>query len=218
MATRHPYVISNGALNGTITHLRSSFPDTVTPATLKKLGFAPGSERLIINTLKFLGIIDDDGSGIEAAKETFLLDDEAFQQGFRALVRSSYAGLFDLHKDGAWQLQRDSLVQFFRTNDKTTAIVGQRQAKTFLLLCQISGYGELKTTHTPRRAKATAAKGQVANNAKVAAAAPSTLNEMPPTMPRVGLTVRIELNLPANGTQGTYDRIFKSIRENLIDG
>ncbi len=217
MATRHPYVISNAALSSTVTHLRNSFPDTVTSVTLKKLGFAPGSESRVINMLNFLGIIDDDGKGIEVAKETFLLDDAAFQQGFRAFVRSSYAGLFDLHKDGAWQLQRDRLIQFFRTNDKTTAIVGQRQARTFSVLCQISGYGEPKT-RPPRRAKATAVKAHVANNAKEAAAALASPTETPPVMPQVGLTVRIELNLPADGSQETYDRIFKSIRENLLDG
>jgi len=36
---------------------------------------------------------------------------------------------------------------------------------------------------------------------------------MPP-----GLTVRIEVNLPADGDQETYDNIFRSIRKNLIDG
>jgi hypothetical protein len=30
--------------------------------------------------------------------------------------------------------------------------------------------------------------------------------------------VRIEINLPADGDQETYDRIFKSIRENLLNG
>lgn len=34
----------------------------------------------------------------------------------------------------------------------------------------------------------------------------------------VGLTVRIEVNLPADGNQQTYDNIFRSIRKNLIDG
>ena len=214
MATRHPYVISNGALSGTITHLRSSFPDTVTSATLKKLGFAPGSESRIINTLKFLGIVDDDGSGIEAAKETFLLDDAAFQQGFRALVRSSYADLFDLHKDGAWELQRDSLVQFFRTNDKTTAIVGQRQAKTFMLLCRLSGSGEQKVDQ-PRK-KVTSIKASAAKQPAQGVVAPAVDLTRPSL--DVGLTVRIELNLPASESQETYDRIFKSIRENLLDG
>jgi hypothetical protein len=34
----------------------------------------------------------------------------------------------------------------------------------------------------------------------------------------VGLTVRIEVNLPAAADQETYDRIFRSIRENLLNG
>lgn len=33
----------------------------------------------------------------------------------------------------------------------------------------------------------------------------------------MALTVRIEINLPAGGSQETYDNIFKSIRANLIN-
>ncbi len=32
-----------------------------------------------------------------------------------------------------------------------------------------------------------------------------------------GLTVRIEINLPADADQETYDKIFRSIKENLIN-
>lgn len=31
------------------------------------------------------------------------------------------------------------------------------------------------------------------------------------------MTVRIEINLPAEGSQETFDNIFKSIKANLID-
>jgi hypothetical protein len=34
----------------------------------------------------------------------------------------------------------------------------------------------------------------------------------------VGLTVRIEINVPVASDQITYDMIFKSIRENLLRG
>ncbi|MDE2180489.1 MAG: hypothetical protein KGJ40_06545 [candidate division NC10 bacterium] len=34
----------------------------------------------------------------------------------------------------------------------------------------------------------------------------------------VGLTVRIEINLPAQGDQETHDRIFQSIKQNLLNG
>lgn len=32
-----------------------------------------------------------------------------------------------------------------------------------------------------------------------------------------GLTVRVEVNLPPAADQETYDRIFRSIRENLLN-
>ena len=35
---------------------------------------------------------------------------------------------------------------------------------------------------------------------------------------QLGLTVRIEINLPPSGDQATYDAIFKSIRANLLNG
>lgn len=33
----------------------------------------------------------------------------------------------------------------------------------------------------------------------------------------IGLTVRVEINLPTDGSKETYDNIFKSIKENLIN-
>lgn len=33
-----------------------------------------------------------------------------------------------------------------------------------------------------------------------------------------GLTVRVEINLPTAEDQAVYDRIFRSIRENLLHG
>jgi hypothetical protein len=34
----------------------------------------------------------------------------------------------------------------------------------------------------------------------------------------LGLTVRVEINLPADGSKETYDAIFKSIKKNLLGG
>lgn len=80
---------------------------------------------------------------------------------------------------------------------------------------------------TPRAAPAKASKAQVEKQAKAAerfdsqkdaisgaekpAVGTSSLGGV------VGLTVRVEINLPAGGNKETYDAIFKSIRENLID-
>lgn len=214
MAEKHPYVVSIKGLHDTITQLRASFPATVTTDTLRRLGFAPASEQKVINVLKFLGVIDNNGSGTEVAKKAFRQHDDAlFQEGFRELVQSSYPALFELHGDTTWQLPRDRLVQFFRNIDETNANVGQRQARTFSLLRELSGYGGLKADRSSaanaRRIKASATRKPEQ------AAAPGTTPAVTAVTPQVGLTVRIELNLPADASRETYDHIFKSIRKNF---
>lgn len=218
MATKHPYVTAIGWLDKTIAHLRSSFPPTVDSGVLKKLGFAPNNESYVINVLRFLKVIDADGAGTGAAKAAFLQhDDAAFQQQFGELVQSSYTALFDLHGDGAWEQTLDSLIQFFRTTDSTTGVVGRLQAKTFMQLSQLAGHGA-----PTRRVQKDTPSGRPSKESKTkkAATVSAPRSASPPegAKPQMGLTVRIEINLPADGSQETYDRIFKSIRENFLDG
>jgi len=123
------------------------------------------------------------------------------------------------------------LISYFRNSDHTSAIVGQRQASTFQALATLSG----KTDGTPRAAapKAKRAESPIPKAAKAKASAKTPLAaeipaapKAPPASPATGagntsgmaLTVRVEINLPAGGDQETYDRIFKSIRENLLNG
>ena len=218
MATRHPYVSAIGGLDRTITHLRSSFPQIVDSAALKKLGFAPNNESYVINVLRFLNIIDADGGGTDVAKEAFLHhDDTEFQQQFSKLVLSSYTALFDLHGDSAWGQSLDSLIQFFRTTDATSAVVGRRQAATFLHLSQLAGHGTPIDRKPKRTPSATSSKER---RTKRAVTTSASVSAPPPerAKPQMGLTVRIEINLPADGSQETYDRIFMSIRENFLNG
>ena len=82
----------------------------------------------------------------------------------------------------------------------------------------LSGYNELPAV-TQKKA---AAKAVTSAKPKAASAEPKKV-DVPKTPvvnsfePRVGLTVRIEVNLPADGDEEVYDRIFRSIRKNLID-
>jgi len=226
MADRHPYITSAGGLIQVITHLRGSFPALLTADTLKKLGYAPKNETYIISTLRFLGLIDKDGSKTEAAGKIFSLhQDKDFQKAFAQLVTTEYKDLFALHGEKTWGLDSSQLITFFRQNDQSSAIVGQRQANTFLTLSGFSGHHELPelkgtskadidTKPKKKREKATPLKVTKAQEN-------SELKKDENGGPKardVGLTVRIEINLPAEGTQETYDRIFKSIKENLLNG
>ncbi|MGB8952605.1 MAG: DUF5343 domain-containing protein [Candidatus Aminicenantales bacterium] len=226
MADKHPYITSAGGLIQVINHLRSSFPASLTADTLKKLGYAPKNETYIISTLRFLGLIDKDGGKTEAAGKIFSLhQDKDFQKAFAQLVTTGYKELFALHGEKTWGLNSSQLITFFRQNDQSSAIVGKRQANTFLTLSGLSGHHELpeakgtSKTDADKKPKKKQAKATPLEVTKAKEKSePKTGVNGGLKVRDVGLTVRIEINLPAEGTQETYDRIFKSIRENLLNG
>src|SRR5215813_4803745 len=109
----HPYSTSNKGLLQAVAHLRKSFPGTVTAETLKKLNIAPNNESYVINVLRFLGVLDDQGKKVPEAGKIFSAhEDGAFAKGFGSLVESSYKELFELHGQGAWTLAEDDLIAF----------------------------------------------------------------------------------------------------------
>lgn len=228
MADKHPYVSAPGGLVQVITHFRKSFPATVTAETLRKLGYAPKNESYVLNVLRHLEMIDDQGQRTATAQKVFSQhDDSAFAKQFADLVKKAYSGLFELHGDASWTLDQEALITFFRSSDQTTDIVGKRQASTFQLLAGFAGHKDVpeakprkkdaskQAVRPARRSTADRNRGAPASQAQNAN---ETEKHNTSSGSAVGLTVRIEINLPADGDQETYDRIFKSIRENLLNG
>jgi hypothetical protein len=136
------------------------------------------------------------------------------------MMKKAYSDLLSLHGEKVWDLDSNALVTYFRQSDQTSAVVGNRQATTFQTLAAFAGHGEV-----PSARQSTTRKGKsVANSTKEKTPKKLKANERPLSNVGTGggkdfgLTVRIEINLPADGNQATYDRIFKSIRENLLNG
>ena len=216
MANRHPYSPGFGGVKAAISQLQNSFPSTVTSETLKKLGIAPKNESYIINILRFIGAIDEEGKKTEDARRVFSKSGEDFEKDFEGMIKTSYADLFALHGDAAWALPTDKLKAFFRHSDQTTDLVGMLQAATFQLLATFAGHAQVPAPTQPTQPKPlkiTPAK----KNAPAQVAVPAPLIHKEEST-RLGLTVRVEVNLPPGGDQETYDRIFRSIRENLLNG
>ena len=225
MSNKHPYVISNGPLIQIINHLRNSFLSKLSSDTLKKLGYAKKNESYVINTLRFIGIIDEEGSKTDiAAKEFVKHADEDFQKGFSNLVKKAYSELFALHSDATWSLGSDPLITFFRQHDRSSAIVGRKQASTFKALAALSGYGDMPEPKastkggSSKRSAKSSRRGKKTEKIQLPPSSQSGSNHTDKKSGAFGLTVRVEVNLPAEGDQETYDRIFKSIKENLLNG
>ena len=218
MPTSHPYISGPGNITKLVNQLRKSFPSVVDSSTVKKLGLASNNESFLINILQFIGVIDLENKRSEKSSKIFNLhNDEEFCKAFSGLVKSAYSALFDLHGDASWTLSTDELITFFRQNDQTGEAIGKRQANTFKTLSAISGYLE---SIEPIIKKNTAIKTKVVKPTKEtkSKAIIDDLNAGKQKNSEIGLSVRIEINLPADGTKETYDNIFKSIRENLLNG
>lgn len=207
LAERHPYSPSPGGITAAINQFRNSFPPTVNAETLRSLAIAPNNESYVINTLRFIGAIDKEGKQTDKAA-IFYQGDGEFQKSLEEMLKAAYKDLFSAYKDETWKQTSDKLISFFRSKDKTTALVGKLQAATFQLLASLAGHG---TPPEPASPKKTTPKPPKPTKDKP---------DPPPASGRdkeVGLTVRIEVNLPPSGDQETYDRIFRSIRENLLN-
>ncbi len=224
MPTKHPYTASAGQLTSTFVQLRQSLPPQITAETLQKLGLAPKNESYVLNVLRFLDLLGEDGNVVEANKEVFYQPDPGFAKAIERLVKEKYADLFRHFGDDAWTAEKSKLVSYFRTTDSSSATVGNRQAGTFLTLAGLAGHGEIPVAR-PRgtngdqngRAGGSKPRRQTSRKSRVTPGA-TPGDDSSASARQFGLTVRIEVNLPENGDQEQYDRIFRSIRENLIDG
>ncbi|WP_323687521.1 MULTISPECIES: DUF5343 domain-containing protein [unclassified Rhizobium] len=220
----HPYISGPGNITQMIGFLRKNFPATVSSDTVKKYQLASNNESYVINALQFIGIIDEEGKRTDKGHEVLLLPQGEFESAFASLVREAYTDLFEIRGEEAWTLSKAELTAYFRTNDKTSEVIGGRQAGVFQVFSVLAGNEQQTTPAKPRAAssngnsksiKPKPAKVKPAETATEATTAPVSVHTS--SRRDMALTVRIEINLPAEGSQETYDNIFKSIKANLID-
>lgn len=217
----HPYISGAGNITQMIGFLRKNFPATVSSDTVKKLGVASKNESYVINVLQFLGLIDEQGKRTDEGHAVMTKHGEAeFQSSFEAIVKSAYSDLFDLRGDDAWTMNKEQLIGYFRSADKTSDVIGGRQAGVFVALRELAGHqAEEAPAAKPKAASAGKTKA-LAKKVKPVEQKEVVQDVPPPPLKQhngdMALTVRIEINLPAEGTQETYDAIFKSIKANLF--
>jgi hypothetical protein len=217
----YPYISGLAALSKAFDQLRKNFPAKVDAAYLKRFQIAPSNESYVIGILRFLDLIDDEGNKNDSKIDIFLGSDDKFQAGMDAVLRDAYAGLFAEMGDDAYKTPREDLGHWFRVSDKTSELVGGRQAGTFLALAAMAGKSDAPSPRATTTVKPRTGATKAATNGK------KTADVKPPPSPAdpivkqqqqsdVGLTVRIEVNLPAGGDADTYDAIFASIKRHLI--
>ncbi len=220
MAVTYPYATHLTGLNNTIRQLRAAFPQKVNADHLKKLGLAQGNESSVLQTLRFVGLFSEEGDkNPEAGKAFVLTADAEFGKAFGAMVRRAYGNLFETLGENAWTVGKDRLITFFRQSDQTSARVGEQQAITFLALAAFAGHGEAPVSSGNGSKRTTPATRRPRERAPEKPPVPTVVMPTPVTTGNaLNVTVRIELNIPAVDNQEIYDKLFRSIRENLVNG
>jgi Family of unknown function (DUF5343) len=220
----HPYISGAGNITQMVGFLRKNFPPTVSAETVRKLGLASKNESYVINVLQFLRLIDEDGKRTDVGHKVMTTHNEDdFRKAFGGLIREAYEDLFAIRGDDAWTMSRDDLISYFRSADKTSEIIGSRQAGVFMALSELAGHeAQPSTGNSKSKSASTASTKKAAKKPApvVQAAAPTAKGGGDAVSMKaksdMALTVRIEINLPAEGSKETYDAIFKSIKANLF--
>jgi hypothetical protein len=227
----YPYISGQAALVQTFSQLRKGFPAKVDAGYLQRFSIAPANESYVIAIIRFLGLVDEEGNPVQGKTDYFYSNDNSFQSGLEGALRTAYSQVFDEMGDGALDASKSDLAHWFRASDKTSEVVGQRQASTFQTLAALAGHGELPTARSGSARRTTAAAAPPSAVAKKTAAnkpEPEKQPEKPgadnggaggvvvKNGQDVALTVRIEVNLPPGGDADTYDAIFASIKKHLM--
>ncbi len=233
--TTYPYNVSGDAhLIKIIEKLQNVFPKEISVETIKKYGIANKVELYIIKTLKFINLIDESGNAVPESKTLFKKMGKDFQIGFAEVINKAYAELFEIHGENAWNLENDELTPFFKGVDDVSIKTAQRQGQTFKVFAEFAGKREPQSNRTaqiksPASTKSNTIKKEPPESNIPKSNVPQSNSPKPATVPlsvgqdqlkpsgNFALSVRIEVNLPSDGTKETYDNIFKSIRENLIN-
>lgn len=233
----HPYTSSGpGGIVLAVNQFRRQFPAVVSVDTLKKLGIASGSESRVLNVLKFIGILDEEGKKVGNVGTVFSQhDDSKFQEGFSSLVKKAYGELFNLHGDAAWTLSNGQLISFFRSADQTSALVGQRQTITFQALAGLSGKAVIpsarSTTGSKEKTSTTkAAASKISKASKVRTATPpSPAAPAPPAPDSTGVSapvgqgvkrlpaihIDVQVHISPDSSPEQIERIFASMAKHL---
>ena len=130
-----PYGPASGMLEG-LRLLQKTTPARVDAAFLRTHKIAPGNEYKVVGSLRFLGLVDDDGRPTETSR--FLKTrGPAYTQGLQQIVRVAYEGLFSfLDLDRA---TREEIYNYFITEAGVGPEMAAKTTRFFIDLCLEAG-------------------------------------------------------------------------------
>jgi hypothetical protein len=186
-----------------LNHVQSAgVPDRLTQAYLKQVGFKSSNDRYLIKVMKTIGFVGADGA--PTARWRDYRDRSKQREVLADGIRHGYPELFKVYPD-ADRKDAEALRNFFGANSSLAENTLKLAVTTFRTLVGMADFV------TKRAGKAaTSSSGGSDSDAQ-----PSEVPTAATTM--VPVQINIELHLPATDDSSVYDRLFESLRKNLME-
>ncbi|MCH7998387.1 MAG: DUF5343 domain-containing protein [Chloroflexi bacterium] len=178
-------------------------PPRFTHEFLKGLGFTSSNDRAILNVLKGLGFLDQQGVPTELYKQ--YRDKTKSKRVLAEALREAYGDLFLAHEK-ANQLSPEKIRGFFASKTGKGERVVEQMAATFRTLAQ---YADFSGAPAPVTVEAVPPEGLEQAAEKIEA------QERPRRAVDAEFHYNIQIHLPATRDIAVYNAIFKAVRENL---
>ena len=202
-----PYAHNDGNLKKFLTEKlpEANIPQKVNKKYFETLGYTSSNDRPIIGVLKFLGIIDSSGNPTQVYRD--LRDSTKAKKVLGEQIRKSYTELYSVYPD-AHNRDDEAIANVLRSNSDASKATIAMTVRTFKTLSELADFSnenyEASTSnsipddnHTPSISKRIDA-GLSGDSAIV-------------------LNVNIQLTLPETTNYEIYDKLFESLRKNLLD-
>ena len=121
----------------------------ITPEYFKNYGFGQADAYLAINTLKFLGVIDDNGKSTDVLRR-FQLRGDIRNMEVQQILKVVYKRLFDA-VDDPYKLSKDDLTNEFMHHYSLSRRIAISAVPAFLKLCEFAGLVDQGSVITRKR-------------------------------------------------------------------
>lgn len=217
MATNgYPYVNVIGSLKKYLLAIpNQGIPAKVTLVTLASQGFKSKNDRTIIAVLKALGFLSDSGAPTEIWKA--YRDKTKGPHVMAQAIHEAYADLFNMYPD-AYRRDDEALRNFFRAQTSVGDRALSAMVGTFKTLCELAKFNGMQDASTIEHGQVVHENHQTSSAYPSAAPSTNLFQSVPqPRGDGFTLNINIELHLPATQDAEIYDKLFKSLKQNLLD-
>lgn len=200
MAEKIPYLTKVNAIKDFLAKAQSTgVPPKVTQDYLKTIGFTSSSDRPLIPLFVYLGFLTSDGTPTDVYRA--YRDKKRAPKVLAKAIKSAYGGLYATYPDANGQ-DNEALANYLRPTTGLGETAVGAMVGTFKMLCSLADFSDLEEVEEPEE-KEEGKKPRVRTR-DLSYDAPS-------------LTINLQLTLPATDNEAIYDKLFASLRKNLLE-